>query len=217
MELFMRQNSFRTVFIDGNSLYQVTKRESDGRAPLPETINYKRLRNLFQNEKTFRDPQPARLEYYTIQREGDEKHSGFTHLLASLGIAINKKVIPARDESRRPSRPEDTSIEMTLDVIRAADQFESIVLVTNQRRFIPVIKDAKARGCYVTLAFFGGAVPHDLMAAADQFMDLGEHVGQGFRIDQPEPREEREHHNQVPVAVGGDDVAEDDDAEYGDE
>ena len=120
-----------------------------------------------------------RASYYTSVCGDDDRIQQVRDSLRALSFDPNvfKKV-------RKSDKAKGVDIALTNDMLSHAflGNYETAVLVTGDRDFLPVIEQVKRLGKRVHLHFFGGKNTSDaLRIAADEYFDLTDHFSTAWK------------------------------------
>ncbi len=169
------------VFIDTQNLYHSAK-------------NIYRARVNFGNvlKDAVADRRLVRARAYSVTTEsGEEK--GFFDALAKVGIEMITKDLQIFYGGAKKA---DWDVGLAVDAIIAAPKLDTVVLVTGDGDFIPLVKYLQVHsGCQVEVVSFGRSTSGKLKEAADDFLDLDEEPRRyllGFRgpMRRPNTRQE---------------------------
>jgi len=82
------------------------------------------------------------------------------------------------------SKKANWDIDLALDAIKLAPKLDSVILVTGDGDFVPLVEYLQNVGCQVEVMSFGKATSAKLIEASDDFIDLDESPAKyliGFR------------------------------------
>lgn len=146
------------VFIDTQNLYHSAK-------------NLYRARVNFGNvlKDAVADRRLVRARAYSVTTEsGEEK--GFFDALAKVGIEMITKDLQIFYGGAKKA---DWDVGLAVDAIIAAPKLDTVILVTGDGDFIPLVKYLQIHsGCQVEVVSFGRSTSGKLKEAADDFLDL---------------------------------------------
>lgn len=138
---------------------------------------YHSAKNLYQARVNFNEVLKAaitgrklvRAIAYVISTEtGEEKP--FFEALTKIGIETRIKDLQIFPGGMKKG---DWDVGLTIDAIRMSDFFiDSIVLVTGDGDFVPLVEYLKSRGRQVEVIAFGPSTSSKLREVADDFIDL---------------------------------------------
>jgi len=148
------------VFIDTQNLYHSAK-------------NLYRARVNFGNvlKDAVSDRRLVRARAYSVTTEsGEEK--GFFDALEKIGIEMITKDLQVFYGGAKKA---DWDVGLTVDAITAAPKLDTVILITGDGDFVPLVKYLQMHsGCQVEVVSFGRSSSGKLKEAADDFLDLDE-------------------------------------------
>lgn len=159
----MKNNSFLNqrvgIFIDVQNLYHSAKNLYHGR------VNYSELiRNLNKNR------QLIRAIAYVVKSDSSIGEAQFFEALEKAGLELRLKDLQIYPDGTKKA---DWDIGMAVDAILMADHLDTIILVTGDGDFAPLINYLKwAKGCIVEVAAFQKTTSLKIQEMADQFINL---------------------------------------------
>ncbi len=148
------------VFIDTQNLYHSAKNIYHSRVNfgnvLKDAVAGRRL---------------IRARAYSVTTEtGEEK--GFFEALAKVGIEMRTKDLQVFFGGAKKA---DWDVGLAVDAITAAPKLDTVVLVTGDGDFIPLVEYLRTHsGCQVEVVSFGRSTSGKLKEATDHFLDLDE-------------------------------------------
>ena len=148
------------VFIDTQNLYHSAKNLYHARVNfgnvLKDCVSGRRL---------------IRARAYSVTTEsGEEK--GFFDALAKIGIEMRTKDLQIFFGGAKKA---DWDVGLAVDAITAAPKLDTVVLVTGDGDFIPLVEYLRTHsGCQVEVVSFGRSTSGKLKEATDHFLDLDE-------------------------------------------
>ena len=146
------------VFIDTQNLYHSAK-------------NIYRARVNFGNvlKDAVSDRRLIRARAYVVTTEsGEEK--GFFEALEKIGIETRTKDLQVFFGGAKKA---DWDVGLAVDAITAAPKLDTVILLTGDGDFIPLVEYLKVHsGCQVEVVSFGKSSSGRLKEAADHFLDL---------------------------------------------
>ena len=150
------------VFIDAQNLYHSARSLFGGR------VNFKALLQTAVGGR-----QLVRAFGYVIStKTGEEKP--FFEALIKLGIETREKEL---QEFFGGAKRADWDVGLAVDAIRTAEIVDTIVIVSGDGDFIPLVEYLKNQGRRVEVIAFGRSSSGKLKEAVDEFIDLGEEPG----------------------------------------
>ncbi|MFA5022521.1 MAG: NYN domain-containing protein [Patescibacteria group bacterium] len=107
---------------------------------------------------------------YVIRSESEEER-GFFGALDSQGFEVKAKDLQVFAGGAKKA---DWDVGIAIDAIKLADKIDSVVLVSGDGDYVPLITYLKEnKGCQVEVIAFGKTTSAKLMEASDDFIDLG--------------------------------------------
>ncbi len=146
------------VFIDTQNVYHSAKNIYHARANfgniLKDSVAGRRL---------------IRARAYSVTTEtGEEK--GFFEALAKIGIEMRLKDLQVFYGGAKKA---DWDVGLAVDAITAAPKLDTVILVTGDGDFVPLVQYLQTHGgCQVEVVSFGRSTSGKLKEAADDFLDL---------------------------------------------
>ena len=126
-------------------------------------IDYRKLREeILQGRKL------VRAIAYVVQKP-DVDQSGFLEALRRSGYEIKKKELTLREDG---SPKGDWKMGIAMDAIALASRLDTIVLVSGDGDFVPLVEALQARGCRTELVSFQQSTSKDLAGTCDQFIPI---------------------------------------------
>ena len=147
------------VFIDTQNLYHSARNLYKARvnfgAVLKEAVSGRKL---------------VRAVAYVITTEaGDEKN--FFEALSKLGIETKTKDLQIFPGGAKKA---DWDVGLAVDAIKMSPRLDSVVIVSGDGDFIPLVEYLQSIGIQVEVVSFGKSTSGKLREAADAFVDLSE-------------------------------------------
>jgi uncharacterized LabA/DUF88 family protein len=147
------------VFIDTQNLYHSARNLYKARvnfgAVLKDAVDSRRL---------------VRAVAYVISTEsGEEKN--FFEALVKLGIETKIKDLQIFAGGQKKA---DWDVGLAVDAIRMAPRIDSVIIVSGDGDFIPLVKYLQGLGCQVEVVSFGKSTSQKLREVVDDFVDLSE-------------------------------------------
>jgi len=147
------------VFIDTQNLYHSARNLYQARvnfgAVLKEAVSGRKL---------------VRAVAYVITTEaGDEKN--FFEALSKLGIETKTKDLQIFPGGAKKA---DWDVGLAVDAIKMSPRLDSVVIVSGDGDFIPLVEYLQSIGVQVEVVSFGKSTSGKLREAVDDFVDLSE-------------------------------------------
>jgi len=146
------------VLIDVQNLYHSAKNIYNARASFGEilkiSISGRSLTRVFA--------------YVISTKTGEEKP--FFDALIKLGIETRVKEL---QEFYGGQKKADWDVGLVIDAIRIAPSVDTVVIVSGDGDFIPLVEYLKNQGKRVEVVAFGKSTSSKLKEIADEFIDLG--------------------------------------------
>ncbi len=147
------------VLMDVQNLYHSAKHLYKSR------VDFKQVLNLGVSKRTL-----IRSFAYVIRTKSGEEKS-FFDALTNLGIETRIKDL---QEYQGGFKKGDWDVGMVIDAVRLSNSVDSIVLVTGDGDFIPLVNYLQNKGIRVEVVAFKRSASSGLIEAADEFMNLEE-------------------------------------------
>lgn len=158
MAIIKHQEQRVGVFIDTQNLYHSGKNLYHAR------VNFG---NLLKDAVAGRRLVRARA-YVVTTESGEEK--GFFEALAKIGIETRTKDLQVFFGGAKKA---DWDVGMAVDAITMAPKLDTVILVTGDGDFIPLVDYLRTHaGCQVEVVSFGRSTSGKLKEATDHFFDL---------------------------------------------
>ncbi len=106
--------------------------------------------------------------YVIKTKTGEEK--SFFEALTKLGIETRIKDL---QEFYGGAKKGDWDVGLVIDAIRISPTLDTLVIVSGDGDFIPLVEYLKNQGKRVEVIAFGKSASHNLVEIADEFTDLG--------------------------------------------
>lgn len=146
------------VLIDVQNLYHSAKNLYEAR------VNFREVLNLAVSKRNL-----IRAFAYVIRtKTGEEK--AFFEALIKLGIETRAKDL---QEFYGGMKKADWDVGIAVDAIKTAPGVDTIVLVSGDGDFIPLVEYLKNQGKRTEVIAFGKSTSSLLKEEADEFLDLG--------------------------------------------
>lgn len=150
------------VFVDVANMYHSAKNLYSAK------VNFKEvLREAVANRRL------VRAIAYVIRSESDEER-GFFGALDSQGFEVKAKDLQIFAGGAKKA---DWDVGIAIDAIKMADKLDSVVIVSGDGDYIPLVTYLKEnKGCQVEIIAFGKTTSSKLIDAVDDYFDLGTDV-----------------------------------------
>ena len=147
------------VFIDTQNVYHSAKNLYHARANfgniLKDSVAGRRL---------------IRARAYSVTTEsGEEK--GFFEALEKIGIEMRTKDLQIFFGGAKKA---DWDVGLAVDAITASPKLDTVILITGDGDYVPLVEYLKMQGCQVEAIAFGKSASGKLIEAVDDFIDLDE-------------------------------------------
>lgn len=111
---------------------------------------------------------------YVINADPNEKENDFFEALNTAGFEVKEKPLQVFVGGAKKG---DWDIGIAMDAIRLGHKVDSIILVSGDGDFKPVVNYLQqSLGCLVEVAAFKKSANHELVEIADDFVNIDEHV-----------------------------------------
>lgn len=147
------------VFIDVQNMYHSARNLHNARVNFKEVV-----RAAVAGRKLIRS-----FAYVVRTKTGEEK--AFFEALIKEGIETRVKDL---QEFFGGAKKADWDVGLAIDAVRTADIVDTIVVVSGDGDFIPLLDYLKGRGRRVEVVAFGRTTSQKLKEAADDFIDIEE-------------------------------------------
>jgi len=147
------------VFIDTQNLYHCARNLYNARVNFGAV-----LKDAVAGRKLVRA-----VAYVITTEAGDEKN--FFEALTKLGIETKTKDLQIFHTGTKKG---DWDVGLTVDAIKMSPRLDSVILVSGDGDFIPLVEYLQTNGVQVEVVSFGKSTSNKLREAVDDFVDLGE-------------------------------------------
>jgi len=147
------------VFIDTQNLYHSARNLYKGRVNFGNV-----LKDAVAGRKLVRA-----VAYVITTEAGDEKN--FFEALGKLGIETKTKDLQVFHTGVKKG---DWDVGLTVDAIKMATRLDSVVIVSGDGDYVPLVEYLQTLGAQVEVVSFGKSTSSRLREAADDFVDLSE-------------------------------------------
>jgi uncharacterized LabA/DUF88 family protein len=171
------------IFIDAQNLYHSAKNLYQSRVNFGQVV-----------KDVLADRVLIRAMAYVITTEsGDERN--FFEALQKMGIEVRTKDLQIFMGGAKKA---DWDVGMAVDAIKLAPKLDTVILITGDGDFIPLIEYLKInQGCRVEVASFGQSSSLRLKEAADEFLDLSDNARR-YLINTNNPQRPTRHDRAEP-------------------
>ncbi len=146
------------VFFDIQNLYHSAKNLYQSR------VNFKEvLKEAVANRKLIR------AIGYVVKSDVVEGETSFFEALQNIGIELRIKELQVYPDGLKKA---DWDVGLTVDAIRLSSSVDSIILITGDGDFLPLIDYLKGIGKIVEVVGFGRSTSSKLKESCDNFIDL---------------------------------------------
>ncbi len=145
------------VFIDTQNLYHSAKNIYHAR------VNFG---NVLKDSVAGRQLVRARA-YMVTTETGEEK--AFMEALTKVGIEPKTKDLQIFAGGAKKA---DWDVGLAVDAISASSKLDTVILLTGDGDFIPLVEYLKVHGCQVEVVSFGRSTSLRLKEVCDEFLDL---------------------------------------------
>ncbi len=147
------------VFVDVQNMFYSAK------ALHQSKIDYSKLLQEIVGDRNL-----VRAIAYVVQK-ADVDQSSFTDALKRLGYEIKSKELRLRPDGTAKG---DWDMGIAIDTIAIAPKLDTVVLVSGDGDFVPLVEMLKAHGCRVEVASFRKSTASDLVNAATKYIAIEE-------------------------------------------
>ena len=145
------------VFIDTQNIYH------SGKNLYHSKVNFGQIVKDAVGDRTL-----IRASAYVISTEGgDEK--AFFEALTKMGIETKTKDLQIFGSGAKKA---DWDVGMAIDAVRLSPKLDTVILVTGDGDFVPLVEYLQNQGCQVEVVSFGKSTSAKLIEATDDFVDL---------------------------------------------
>ncbi len=148
------------IFIDAQNLYH------SGKNIYHSKVNFGAIVKDALDNRT----KLVRAIAYVIATETGEE-TGFFEALTKMGIETKVKDLQIFSSGAKKA---DWDVGMAVDAIKLSPKLDTVILITGDGDFVPLVEYLKMNGCQVEVASFGKSTSAKLIEAADHFIDLDE-------------------------------------------
>lgn len=146
------------IFIDTQNLYHSARNLYKGRVNFGAV-----LRDAVSGRKLVRA-----VAYVITTEAGDEK--SFFEALTKLGIETKTKDLQIFHSGTKKG---DWDVGLTVDAIKMAPRLDSVVIISGDGDYVPLVEYLQTMGVQVEVVSFGKSTSSALIETVDDFVDLG--------------------------------------------
>ena len=174
------------IFIDGENIHYSAKH-------LNMRLDYLKLCKRLAGPRRL-----VRSYFYTAVSNQSEGKIDFINFLKLNGFTVVTKEIKSFNDMEQSARNIRSSLdmEMAIDALEMASKLDSVVLCTGDGDFRSLVEALGRRGLHVEVCALREMTSTDLIAAADEYTDLGG-LKDDIALSPPPPREIK---NELPPA-----------------
>jgi len=147
------------IFIDTQNLYHSARNLYKARVNFGAV-----LRDAVAGRKLVRA-----VAYVITTEAGDEKN--FFEALTKLGIETKTKDLQIFHTGTKKG---DWDVGLTVDAIKMAPRLDSVVIISGDGDYVPLVEYLQTMGVQVEVVSFGKSTSGKLLDAVDDFVDLSE-------------------------------------------
>lgn len=147
------------IFVDVQNIFYSAKNIFHSK------INFKKLMDLIVGNRQM----IRAIAYIVIHSDIDQ--SGFIDVLTRLGYEIKSKELITRQDGTSKG---DWDMGIAIDSIAISEKVDTIVLVSGDGDFVPLVEMLKARGCRVEVVSFERSSSQELIKSASWFIPIEE-------------------------------------------
>ncbi len=148
------------IFIDAQNLYH------SGKNLYHSKVNFGAIVKEALDGRT----KLVRAIAYVIATESGEE-TGFFEALTKMGIETKVKDLQIFSSGAKKA---DWDVGMAIDAVKLSPKLDTVILITGDGDFVPLVEYLKVNGCQVEVASFGKSTSAKLIEATDHFIDLDE-------------------------------------------
>lgn len=147
------------VFVDVQNLFYSAKSLHSSK------INFKKLLEKAVGRRSL-----IRAIAYIVQKEGVDQ-SAFIEALRRSGFEVKSKDLKIRTDGTAKG---DWDMGIAIDSIAIARKLDTMVLVSGDGDFVPLVEMLKAEGCRVEVLSFRRSTANELIEAANLYTEITE-------------------------------------------
>ncbi len=145
------------VLVDVANLYHSAKNLYNSRVEFKEALKY-----------TVNNRNLIRAIAYVVKTETEEEAQFFEALLQQ-GFEIQTKDLQTFSGGAKKA---DWDVGIAVEAIKLADKLDSIILMTGDGDYIPLVSYLQSKGCLVEVSAFHQTTSSKLIEVANDFLDL---------------------------------------------
>lgn len=167
------------IFIDGENIHYSAKH-------MNMRLDYLKLCRKLAGPRRL-----VRAYFYTALSNQSEGKIDFVNFLKLNGFTVvTKEVRSFNDQDAGRNVRSSLDMEMAINVIEMAENLDTVILCTGDGDFKALIEAVARRGKHVEVCALREMTSTDLIAACDEYTDLGQ-IRNEVALDAPPPREIR--------------------------
>ncbi len=167
------------IFIDGENIHYSAKH-------MNMRLDYLKLCRKLAGPRRL-----VRAYFYTALSNQSEGKIDFVNFLKLNGFTVvTKEVRSFNDQDAGRNVRSSLDMEMAINVIELSDHLDTVILCTGDGDFKALIEAVARRGKHVEVCALREMTSTDLIAACDNYTDLGQ-IRNEVALDAPPPREIR--------------------------
>ncbi|MFB6208674.1 MAG: NYN domain-containing protein [Candidatus Nanohaloarchaea archaeon] len=147
------------VYVDVQNMYYSAKNLYDSK------VDFEKLLDRAVMNRAL-----VRAKAYVIQADTPDE-SNFFEALRQIGYEVKQKELK---EFYGGQKKGDWDIGITIDMVQEAKKLDSVILVTGDGDFAPVVNHLQSMGCRVEVMSFGSSSAKEIRQAATKFLDMDE-------------------------------------------
>ena len=145
------------VFVDVQNMYYSAKHTYNSK------VNFSNILKLAVNNRKL-----IRAIAYVIKADIKEENN-FFDVLEKIGYEINSKDLQIFFGGAKKG---DWDVGIAMDMIKLAPKLDTVVLVSGDGDFIPLLEHVRALGCRVEVIAIGKTTSSKLISIVDDFIDI---------------------------------------------
>lgn len=145
------------IFIDTQNLYHTARNLYNARVNFGQVV-----KDALAGRTLVRA-----IAYVITTESGDEK--GFFEALLKVGIETKTKDLQIFSGGAKKA---DWDVGLAVDAIKLAPKLDTVIIVSGDGDFVPLVEYLQLHGCQVEAVTFGKSASGKLKEAADEFTDL---------------------------------------------